>query len=64
MGRDGTAGPLELHGAGGLTIAQDEATSMAYGMSREAVLLGASAYILPLADIGPALANPQREMSP
>jgi two-component system chemotaxis response regulator CheB len=65
MGRDGAAGLLALRRAGGLTIAQDEATSVVYGMPREAALLGAAAHILPLADIGPtlaAVANTQREV--
>lgn len=56
MGRDGAAGLLEVRRAGGLTIAQDEATSVVYGMPREAVLLGAAESILPLGAIGPALA--------
>jgi two-component system chemotaxis response regulator CheB len=63
MGRDGAAGLLALRRAGGLTIAQDEATSVVYGMPREAALLGAAVHILPLAEIGPALAalaTPQR----
>jgi len=67
MGRDGAAGLLALRNAGGLTIAQDEATSVVYGMPREAALLGAAEHILPLADIGPALAalaNSQREAPP
>jgi two-component system chemotaxis response regulator CheB len=55
MGRDGAAGLLEIRRAGGLTIAQDEATSVVYGMPREAVLLGAADRVLPLADIGAAL---------
>jgi two-component system chemotaxis response regulator CheB len=66
MGRDGAAGLLALRRAGGLTIAQDEASSVVYGMPREAALLGAAAHILPLAEIGPALAalsNPHREVS-
>ena len=66
MGRDGAAGLLALRRAGGLTIAQDEATSVVYGMPREAALLGAAAHILPLAEIGPALAalaNPHREVT-
>lgn len=56
MGRDGAAGLLDIRRAGGLTIAQDEATSVVYGMPREAVLLGAAERVLPLAEIGPALA--------
>ncbi len=56
MGRDGASGLLALRRAGGLTIAQDEATSVVYGMPREAVLLGAAERVLPLAEIGAALA--------
>jgi two-component system chemotaxis response regulator CheB len=57
MGRDGAAGLLEIRRAGGLTIAQDEATSVVYGMPREAVLLKAAARVLPLSEIGPSLAS-------
>jgi two-component system chemotaxis response regulator CheB len=56
MGRDGAAGLLAIRRAGGLTIAQDEATSVVYGMPREAALLGAAERVLPLGEIGPALA--------
>jgi two-component system chemotaxis response regulator CheB len=56
MGRDGAQGLLEIRRAGGFTIAQDEATSVVYGMPREAVLLGAADRVLPLSHIGPALA--------
>jgi two-component system, chemotaxis family, protein-glutamate methylesterase/glutaminase len=55
MGRDGAAGLLEVRRAGGRTIAQDEATSVIYGMPREAALLGAAELVLPLQQIGPAL---------
>lgn len=57
MGRDGAAGLLEIRKAGGLTIAQDEATCVVFGMPREAVLLDAAARVLPLAEIAPALAS-------
>jgi two-component system chemotaxis response regulator CheB len=56
MGRDGAAGLLAIRQAGGQTIAQDEATSIIYGMPREAVLLGAAERVLPLGEIGSALA--------
>jgi two-component system chemotaxis response regulator CheB len=56
MGKDGAAGLLDIRKAGGLTIAQDEATSVVYGMPREAAALGAAQHVLPLDEIGPALA--------
>ncbi len=57
MGRDGAAGLLAVRAAGGLTVAQDEATSVVYGMPREAVLLGAAERVLPLKEIGPLIAS-------
>jgi two-component system chemotaxis response regulator CheB len=50
MGRDGAAGLGEVQRAGGLTIAQDEATSAVYGMPRAAAECGAE-LVLPLAEI-------------
>ncbi|CAN7361578.1 chemotaxis-specific protein-glutamate methyltransferase CheB [Phenylobacterium sp. LjRoot225] len=55
MGRDGAAGMLAIRRAGGLTIAQDEASSVVFGMPREAILLGAAQHVLPIGEIGPAL---------
>lgn len=55
MGRDGAAGLLRIRQRGGRTIAQDEASSVVYGMPREAARLGAAARILPLTAIAPAL---------
>ncbi len=55
MGRDGAQGLLAIRRAGGHTIAQDEATSVVYGMPREAACLGAADRVLPLAEIGPAV---------
>jgi len=52
MGQDGARGMLAIRKAGGTTIAQDEASSVVYGMPREAVLLGAAQRILPLNEIG------------
>jgi two-component system chemotaxis response regulator CheB len=48
MGADGAAGLLAIKNAGGQTLAQDEATSVVYGMPREAAALGAAQEILPL----------------
>ncbi|GGK24518.1 chemotaxis response regulator protein-glutamate methylesterase [Pilimelia terevasa] len=47
MGRDGATGLLAVRRAGGHTYAQDEASCVVYGMPREAVVLGAAAYVLP-----------------
>jgi two-component system chemotaxis response regulator CheB len=55
MGRDGALGLLAIRRAGGFTIAQDEATSIVYGMPREAVLLSAATRVLPLHEIGSAI---------
>jgi two-component system, chemotaxis family, protein-glutamate methylesterase/glutaminase len=55
MGRDGAAGLLAIRQAGGFTLAQDESTSVVYGMPREAVLLEAAQLVLPLDQIGPQI---------
>lgn len=47
MGRDGAAGLRRLREAGGVTVAQDETTSVIFGMPREAIRLGAAEYVLP-----------------
>jgi len=57
MGADGARGLLAIRTAGGLTLAQDQASSIVYGMPREAALLGAAQYVLPLSEIGPMLAT-------
>ncbi|MBB5190747.1 two-component system chemotaxis response regulator CheB [Silvimonas terrae] len=56
MGQDGARGLLAIRQAGGFTIAQDEASSVVYGMPHQAALLGAAAQILPLGEIGPSIA--------
>jgi two-component system chemotaxis response regulator CheB len=62
MGRDGAAGLLRIRQRGGHTIAQDEASSVVFGMPREAILLGAATRVLPLAEIGPALTELARPL--
>jgi two-component system chemotaxis response regulator CheB len=55
MGRDGADGMLAIAKVGGLTIAQDEATSVVFGMPKEAIALGAVQQILPISAIAPFL---------
>jgi two-component system, chemotaxis family, protein-glutamate methylesterase/glutaminase len=55
MGKDGADGLLAIRKAGGVCIAQDESTSVVYGMPREAALRGAAERVLPLEEIGPTL---------
>jgi two-component system chemotaxis response regulator CheB len=55
MGRDGAAGLLAMRRAGAATLAQDEATSVIYGMPGEAVKLGAAQQVLPLSQIAQRL---------
>jgi two-component system chemotaxis response regulator CheB len=61
MGRDGAAGLLALRHAGAMTIAQDEASSVVFGMPREAIQMGAASRVLALGQIAPALAAVARD---
>jgi two-component system chemotaxis response regulator CheB len=51
MGDDGATGMLEMHEAGAVTFAQDEASSVVYGMPNEAVKRGGVGESVGLADI-------------
>jgi two-component system, chemotaxis family, protein-glutamate methylesterase/glutaminase len=51
MGKDGARGLKEMLDAGSRTIAQDEATSVVWGMPGEAVTLGAAQHILALENV-------------
>ncbi|TCL64768.1 two-component system chemotaxis response regulator CheB [Hydrogenispora ethanolica] len=55
MGKDGATGLLAMKKAGAYTIAQDEASSVVYGMPKEAAVIGAVSRILPLSEIPHAL---------
>jgi two-component system chemotaxis response regulator CheB len=52
MGRDGAAELGRLRRLGAETVAQDEASSVVFGMPGEAVRLGAAAYVLSPGEIG------------
>jgi len=54
MGKDGAKGLLNMKTAGAYTIAQDEQSSIVFGMPKEAINLGAAATVASLSDI-PAL---------
>ncbi|HEY4177787.1 MAG TPA: chemotaxis response regulator protein-glutamate methylesterase [Kofleriaceae bacterium] len=57
MGADGARGLLALRQANWQTVAQDEATSIVYGMPRAAVQMNAAMEVLPLSKIGDRLAE-------
>jgi two-component system chemotaxis response regulator CheB len=52
LGRDGAAGLLAIHDAGGWGIAQDEETSTVYGMPKAAEREGGVDQVLPISAIG------------
>ncbi|THB80627.1 MAG: chemotaxis response regulator protein-glutamate methylesterase [Desulfobacteraceae bacterium] len=51
MGKDGAQGMLTMKESGAINIAQDEATSVVFGMPKEAINIGAVDYIQPLDQI-------------
>ena len=55
MGGDGAEAMLEMRDAGAYTIAQDEATSVVFGMPRQAIALGGVREVLALRDMAPRL---------
>jgi len=61
MGDDGAKGMLEMHKTGAFTIAQDEASSVVFGMPREAIKLDAADQILPLDKITGYVLNKSKE---
>jgi len=57
MGSDGTHGAEDVAAAGGSVIAQDEATSVVWGMPGAAANAGVCSAVLPLEEIGPRIAR-------
>lgn len=51
MGTDGARGLKAMRDTGAVTIAQDESTSVVFGMPRAAIDIGAARHVLPLPDI-------------
>jgi len=60
MGADGAVAMKRLHDAGALTLAQDESTSVVWGMPRAAYELGAVDELVPLPEIGAKLIKSAR----
>ena len=56
-GKDGAEGLLDLKSAGALTIAQDEASSLVYGIPKEAVAIGAVSRVAALDEIPQVIVN-------
>lgn len=55
MGRDGADGLAAIAQAGGHTIAQNEATSVVFGMPKEAIALNGARQVLPVEQIAAAM---------
>jgi two-component system, chemotaxis family, protein-glutamate methylesterase/glutaminase len=55
MGADGAKGLLAMRKAGACTMAQDEATSIVFGMPKEAIKLGGADMVLPLPNVAPEI---------
>jgi two-component system, chemotaxis family, protein-glutamate methylesterase/glutaminase len=55
MGNDGASGVKAIKAAGGIAMAQDEATSVIFGMPAEAIKTGAVEQVLGIDDIYPAI---------
>ncbi len=61
MGKDGAKGLLTMKLKGSYTIAQDEETSVVYGMPREAKMIGAVSKVFPLQNVARSIVNHMKE---
>ena len=55
MGDDGAQGLLAIHRAGGGTLAQDEGTSIIFGMPKAAIEAGGAGQVVPLGEMAAAI---------
>ncbi len=62
MGADGAQGLLTMKQAGAHTLAQDEQTSIVFGMPKEAIALGAADEIVPLQMMAPSILRVLKQM--
>ena len=62
MGKDGGAGLLKMKNSGALTIGQDKATSVVFGMPGYAAKIGAVTNTLPIQSIGQSILRAQRQV--
>jgi two-component system chemotaxis response regulator CheB len=63
MGSDGAEGCAAIVAGGGFTVAQDETSSLIFGMPRAAILRGAASLVLPLDRIAPFVASAAEGLS-
>jgi two-component system chemotaxis response regulator CheB len=63
MGRDGSAEIGEIYKAGGLTLSQDEATSVVFGMPKVAIEMGHVEKVVPLNEMAATLNKLAKEFS-
>ncbi|MEY2929594.1 MAG: hypothetical protein RL033_343 [Pseudomonadota bacterium] len=64
MGQDGAEGLLAMRRAGAGTVAQDEATSVVFGMPKEAIARGAAEIVAPLHEVAGVLLRLVERLQP